>query len=228
MHQVSNLLYCSDFLYDIQIPSLLLNKAYFDYPFLIVGEFMSKDECESVLEHIKQTYDYELARVKSTSMAVDLSIRNTEIYALTAAQDERYELKFDAIRAQVERFFNLSLLGASDAQVLSYNKDSFYIRHADDSSEIVDSNGDAVDYKQVAPQRVITTVLFLNSGGEDFSGGDREFSHLSDINGVPFRFSPKQGLMVIFPSNPYFAHEVLKVTDGHRASLVKWHNAIVY
>ena len=112
--------------------------------------------------------------------------------------------------------------------MLSYDKDSFYIRHADDSSEIVDAGGEAVDYKQVAPHRVITTVLFLNSGGDDFDGGELEFSHLSDIDGVPFRMNPKQGFMLVFPSNPYFAHEVLKVTSGHRATLVKWHDAIIH
>jgi SM-20-related protein len=112
--------------------------------------------------------------------------------------------------------------------VLSYDKDSFYIRHADDSSEVIDNNGNAIDYKLIAPHRVVTTLLFLNSSEDDFCGGDLVFSHLSDINGVPFHYKPKQGFMLIFPSNPYFAHEVLNVTSGHRATLVNWHDAIVH
>jgi SM-20-related protein len=227
MRQVSNLLYCSEFLYGIHIASTLLNKAYSDYPFLIIGNFFSDSECENVLEHIKSTDECEKAKIKSAN-ALDQSIRKTDIYSLTLGQDACFDTHFDFFRAQIEQFFNVSLLGASDAQVLSYDKDSFYVRHADDSSEIVDEGGMAVDYTQVAPHRIITTVLFLNSGGDDFDGGELVFSHLSDIDGVPFCMKPKQGFMLVFPSNPYFAHEVLKVTSGHRATLVKWHDAIVH
>jgi SM-20-related protein len=227
MRQVSNLLYCSEFLYDIHIVSTLLNKAFSDYPFLVIGDFFSEDECEGVLAHIKSTDECEKAKIKS-SHALDQSIRKTDIYSLTSGQDACFDTHFDFFREQIEQFFNVSLLGASDAQVLSYDKDSFYVRHADDSSEVVDKEGVATDYKQVAPHRIITTVLFLNSGGDDFDGGELVFNHLSDIEGVPFCMKPKQGFMLVFPSNPYFAHEVLKVTSGHRATLVKWHDAIVH
>jgi len=227
MRQVSNLLYCSEFLYDIHIVSTLLNKAFSDYPFLVIGDFFSKNECDGVLAHIKNTDECEKARIKST-LALDRSIRRTDIYSPTRRQDECFNAHFDSCRMQIEQFFNVSLLGASDAQVLSYDEDSFYVSHADDSSEIVNECGIVVDYKQVAPHRVITTVLFLNSGGDDFDGGELVFNHLSDIDGVPFRMKPKQGFMLVFPSNPYFAHEVLKVTNGHRATLVKWHDAIVH
>lgn len=233
MRQISNLLYCSEFLYGIQIASKLLNKPYSDYPFLIIDDFFSKEECNSVLEHIKNTDDYEKAKIKatlslySTLPLINQSVRKTDIYSLTLGQNENFELRFDSFRSLVEKFFNISLLSASDAQALSYRKDDFYIRHADDSSEIVDGTGAAVDYKQVAPHRIITTVLFLN-GEDDFEGGGLVFSHLADIDGAPFCFKPKCGLMIVFPSNPYFAHEVLKVTSGHRATLVKWHDAIVH
>ncbi len=227
MRQVSNLLYCSEFLYDIGIASTLLGKSYSDYPFLIIGDFFSADECESVLAHIKSTDEYEKAKIKS-AVALNQSIRKTDIYSLTLGQDACFDMHFDFCRAQIEKFFNVSLLNASDAQLLSYGEGSFYVRHADDSSEIVDSEGVAVDYKLVAPYRIITTVLFLNDGGDDFGGGELVFSHLCDVDGVPFCYKPKQGFMLVFPSNPYFAHEVLKVTSGHRATLVKWHDAIVH
>ncbi len=234
MRQVSDSIYCSEFLYGLRITSTLLNKAYSEYPFLIIDDFLSKDECQSVLDHIKNTNEFEKAKLKTIiaidtiKPKVDQNIRKTDIYTLTFAQNEHFGLRFDTFRAQIEKFFNVSLLNASDTQVLSYNKDSFYSRHSDDSSEVVDQRGKAVDYKLIAPHRVITTVLFLNNGGEDFCGGELVFSHLSDIDGVPFCYKPKQGFMVIFPSNPYFAHEILKVTSGHRATLVNWHDAIVH
>lgn len=232
MRRVSKLLYCSEFLYGIGIASGLLGKPYSDYPFLIIGDFFSKNECEGVLEHMQSADGREKAKIKAaislaqTSPIVDQTIRKTDIYSLTAEQNVCFGLRFDSFRLQIERFFNVSLLGFSETQALSYDKDSFYVRHADDSSEIVDENGAAVDYKRVAPHRVITTVLFLNTADDDFGGGELVFSHLMDIDGVPFCIKPKQGFMAVFPSNPYFAHEVLKVTSGHRATLVKWYDAI--
>jgi SM-20-related protein len=234
MRQVSNLLYCSDFLFDIRIASGLLSKPYSDYPFLIIDDFFSKIECDGILEHIKATNEHEEAKIKSAIgissilPLVDQAIRKTDIYTLTFGQDECFDLRLESFRPQIEKFFNVSLLVASETQVLSYKKDSFYVRHADDSSEIVDSDGAAIDYKQVAPHRIITTVLFLNGNDDSFSGGELVFSHLADIDGIPFCYKPKRGFMVVFPSNPYFAHEVLKVTSGHRATLVNWHDALVH
>ena len=110
MRQVSNLLYCSEFLYGIHIISTLLDKAYSDYPFLVIGDFFSADECEDVLSHIKTTDEYEKAKIKSaitlvsTLPLMDQSIRKTDIYSLTSSQDECFEAHFDSCRAQIEQF----------------------------------------------------------------------------------------------------------------------------
>ena len=32
--------------------------------------------------------------------------------------------------------------------------------------------------------------------------------------------------MIVFPSNPYFSHEVLTIRSGYRLSLVQWHDTI--
>jgi predicted 2-oxoglutarate/Fe(II)-dependent dioxygenase YbiX len=97
---------------------------------------------------------------------------------------------------------------------------------------MVFSKGRAYFYT-IAPQRKLTTVLFTTSHSkhiEDpyhFSGGELLFNYLFDKDGNTIKFEPKAGDMIIFPSNPYFSHEVLRVQQGYRLTLVQWHDAII-
>jgi SM-20-related protein len=76
-------------------------------------------------------------------------------------------------------------------------------------------------------------VLFATSCKDDandrfsFSGGELEFNFLKNIDGTDVVLKPSAGDMVVFPSNPYFSHEVKKVKSGYRLTLVQWHNAIL-
>jgi SM-20-related protein len=119
--------------------------------------------------------------------------------------------------------------------MLQYKKGFFYKKHADDSSELIDTNNQTVGFVNVAPQRKITTVLFGTTCQDDeetnnkysFKGGELVFNYLYDKNNNQIKFKPKAGDMIIFPSNPYFSHEVLPVTNGYRLTLVQWHDGII-
>ena len=167
--------------------------------------------------------------------SVDKSIRKTDIYALDDHHVALYQEAFIKHQPTLERFFNVALTTATAIQVLEYKKGFFYKRHADDSSELFNENGELAGFMPVAPQRKITTVLFATShcdqsetSTECFKGGELVFNYLYDETGEQVTLRPKAGQMVIFPSNPVFSHEVLPVTDGHRLTLVQWHNAIVH
>ena len=105
--------------------------------------------------------------------------------------------------------------------------------HADDSNALVDKNGEIVGYVTVAPERKLSTVLFTTScvataiKEDEFRGGELLFNYLYDTEGETILFRANAGDMIIFPSNPYFTHEVLPVTQGYRLTLVQWHNAIL-
>ena len=110
----------------------------------------------------------------------------------------------------------------------------FYIKHADDSREIVDKEGETVAFNCIVPTRKLSTVLFgtshssnkLSSNEETFEGGELVFNYLFDESGKPLVIYPKAGDMIIFFSNPFFSHEVKAVTSGYRLSMVQWHNAL--
>jgi SM-20-related protein len=103
--------------------------------------------------------------------------------------------------------------------------------HSDDSSMLF-KDEKLVGFVPVTNERKVSTVLFTTSCEDEidknsFQGGELLFNFLYDINGNQIKVKPKAGNMVVFLSNPYFTHEVLKVKQGRRISLVQWHNAIV-
>jgi predicted 2-oxoglutarate/Fe(II)-dependent dioxygenase YbiX len=63
------------------------------------------------------------------------------------------------------------------------------------------------------PQRSFSAIVYLNS---DFEGGEIDFPDLGQ------RIKPTAGLLVAFPSDERYVHQVLPVTAGKRYSLALW------
>lgn len=237
--QISNEIYCEEFLNHINIPTKFLPNPYKDYPFMIIKSFLSQDECKQITDATQNSNNYEDAMVKSmindnvVNPTIKQNIRKTNIHTLNEQHKKLYFDKFVSIQKSIEDFFAISLTLATTPQVLEYTKGSFYIKHSDDSNEQVDKQGNTIGFLPVAPQRKITTVLFTTSYSDTiadkyhFKGGELLFNYLYDKDGNMVTLRPEAGDIVIFPSNPYFCHEVLPVLDGYRLSIVQWHNAIV-
>jgi SM-20-related protein len=232
MTQISNNIYCADFLTTFDIKTKLLPNPYYDYPYLIIEKFLNSDECNEINEKIKEDDDYQKAQVKiNQSATTNEEIRKTNIYALNKNHLELYTNRFLQHQALIEDYFKIALTTSTDVQVLEYLKGSFYTMHSDDSSMMY-KNNELIGFTPVAKQRKISTVLFTTSydktiSDNTFIGGELLFNFLYDIDGNEVKIKPKAGDMVVFLSNPYFTHEVLKVIDGKRISLVQWHNAII-
>ena len=239
MHQISNHIYCDDFIAELRLETRLLANPYYDYPYLIIKDFFSKAICREISEYAYNTSEGEKAKVKTRVLgsvvdpSVDENIRKTIIHKLPELHQGLYEESFKMHQPEIERFFSVALTTSTTLQALEYTKGSFYIKHSDDSNELVDETGNTVGFIQVAPQRKITTVLFTashkshNSEDYSFDGGELLFNYLFDAEGKQVKLYPEAGDMVVFPSNPIFSHEVLPVKDGYRLTLVQWHNAII-
>lgn len=235
MTQISNYIYCSDFLTTFDIETKLLPNPYYDYPYLIIENFFSKEECEYVNKKIKDDDDFEKAQIKILDTVISSEtneeIRKTNIYSLDERYLELYTDRFLQYQTKIEDYFKLALTTSTEVQVLEYLKNSFYTMHSDDSSMLY-KDEELVGFLAVAKQRKVSTVLFTTSHDEipsdsTFCGGELLFNFLYDENGNEIKIKPKAGSMVVFLSNPYFTHEVLKVIEGRRISLVQWHNAII-
>lgn len=90
-----------------------------------------------------------------------------------------------------------------------------FLSHTDNA--YFDSGG---KFLYTSPQRVITTVTFVN---DDFEGGEVVFENIKDDSGNSLVVTPKAGHTVIFPSDIRYPHEVRPVTKGVRYSIVGWY-----
>lgn len=235
MTQISNNIYCADFLISLDIKTKLLPNPYYDYPYLIIEDFLSSHECDDINKKVKEDDDYEQAQVKIKDLLIksqtNEEIRKTNIYKLSEKYLEIYTNRFLEHQAKIEDYFKLAITTSTKVQVLEYLKDSFYAMHSDDSSMLY-KNKELIGFTAVAKQRKISTVLFTTSNDENpsdntFLGGELLFNFLYDKDGNEIKLKPKAGMMLVFLSNPYFTHEVIKVIKGRRISLVQWHNAII-
>ncbi len=222
MHQISNCVYAHDDLLAWDIPTKRLPSPYHDFPYMLIKGVLTLDECRAITSFVCDAKEYHTASLRGGD--VDTQVRKTDIYRLPGEYTSLYETRFDSLRQRIETFFALSLTQSTPLQVLGYNEGAFYVKHADDSSELRDHEGNTVGYVCVAPQRKLSTVLFANDA---FEGGELLFNYLCDEQGHPLKIQPKAGDMLVFLSNPYFAHEVLPVTKGFRLSLVAWHDALI-
>ena len=238
MRQISNNVYCDDFIADLRFETRLAANPYYDYPYLVIENFLSKEACAEIAAYTREQSEGERAMIKKSQQGVvvpelEETIRKTAIHRLPELLLEGYHLSFAYHQKRIEDYFCTALTTATEVQALEYTKGGFYVKHADDSSEVVNSEGETVGFVQVAPERKITTVLFATSHashagkGMHFGGGELVFNYLCDAEGAPIRIKPKAGDMVVFPSNPLYSHEVLPVTEGYRLTLVQWHDAII-
>jgi SM-20-related protein len=236
MVQISNHIFCEKFLIDLDIKTGILPNPYYDYPYMIIKNFIPKIICESITEEIRTNEDIVEAKVRKKvgvkiAADIDKTIRKTNIHKLNSTHELIYKDNFLKHQSDIERFFNIALTTSTDIQALEYTKGSFYKQHSDDSSVLV-KNDKVIGFLPVARQRKISTVLFTTSRSDvisknTFRGGELVFNYLYDKNGQKVQINPKAGDMLVFLSNPYFTHEVLKVEEGYRVSLVQWHDAIV-
>lgn len=240
MIQISTNIFCDDLFENMDIANKLLPNQYKDFPYLIIKNFFSHVSCERLVQLVQEDEETKRkAQVKKEMIAgivkADIveEYRKTNIYKLDALYAKYYDDQFIKYKSIIEEYFSVALTLSTDVQVLEYKKGFFYIKHADDSSEIINQDKQTIGFKLVAPQRKLSTVLFATSHIENtyheaqsFSGGELMFNYLYNSEGESVKIKPEAGDMIIFPSNPYFSHEVLPVEEGYRLTLVQWHDAI--
>jgi SM-20-related protein len=234
--QISNKIFCEDFLTTLNIQTKILPNPYHDYPYMIIKNFLSDKTCNDITAYIQDNNNHIDAKIRKKNHLLNTEIlnqqiRKTKISKLNKLHEQLYSHSFLKHQKEIERFFCLVLSTSTKIQALEYTQGSFYKPHSDDSSVLLKKNKIA-GFIPVAPQRKLTTVLFTTSNNNkisknSFAGGELVFNYLYHKNGINVQIKPQAGDMIVFLSNPYFTHEVLEVTQGYRLSLVQWHDAIL-
>jgi len=211
---ISEEIYALKEIWDLDFDKRPLAHFYHKKPFLIFEDL----PITPLLNAIR--FESQKARLRHGGL--DERVRKTILHPSTPQIEERFAAILEPLRPEIERFFRIRLLGGTKLQILDYPEGGHYLRHADNASELV-RDGRVVGYKEVAPQRKLTTLLFL--GGE-FAGGELEFCHLRTKDGKRVIIEPRAGMMVVFPSHGLFAHRVHPVRSGCRLAAVKWWDGV--
>lgn len=83
-----------------------------------------------------------------------------------------------------------------------------HVRHAD--AETPDGGPNHTAW------RTVTAMLYLNTCGVDFEGGELEFPNIGEV------VRPESGLLVGFRCDAIHTHEVPAVTSGTRRAIAMW------
>jgi hypothetical protein len=88
-----------------------------------------------------------------------------------------------------------------------------HVRHADNEKFDPDQHRWVPNH---TPYRSYSVLVYLNSHGKDFEGGELYLPN-SDLT-----IRPRAGMLIAFPANRFYEHEVLPVTRGKRFALPMW------
>ena len=232
MYQISDKIFAEDFLFQVKIATPLLPSPYETYPYLVIENFLDEVTCQSIIDEARADHNVTEAGLRSENSSLNTKIRNTKIHKLSTPHQSIYNDALNNIRPNIEQFFSLSLTQSTQPQLLEYTQGSFYKAHSDDSSVLI-RDEEIIGFKQVAPQRKLTTLLFLSEYSQkvktpyQFNGGALVFNYFKDTDGKTIELKGRMGTLIVFGSNPIYTHEVREVTKGYRLTIAQWHDALL-
>jgi predicted 2-oxoglutarate/Fe(II)-dependent dioxygenase YbiX len=151
---------------------------------------------------------------RAAAMAVSTEVRRAWEVALPDTTEEALLAKLERLRPELEQWCGRPLQPCEALAALRYPAGAFYRTHRDATDE-PDAHG--------LHRRAVSIVIFVNSGGGPdaaFTGGALRLHEL--VSGIDdgLDVEPEAGTLVAFPSS--LLHEVTRVEQGERYSLVTW------
>ena len=182
---------------------------------LIRRNFSSPENCEELVRAFQQAVNQ--------TMPISFDIRRmtnrTEIYCryfnrigARQASDFLSMVRHQALNTTVE-FFEIEKTCYVEFTLLTeMQPGDYHTLHADNQKQ--ESNGEWVPNH--TPQRDYTAILYLNNYETDFRGGLLRFTSLGE------EVAPERGLLIGFPCDHRYQHEVTMVQEGYRYALSIW------
>jgi predicted 2-oxoglutarate/Fe(II)-dependent dioxygenase YbiX len=143
--------------------------------------------------------------------------RVTEQIQPSASSECLIRERLFAIQPALEQHFSLALNGYQDPLFYRYNPGGFFAAHRD----CIDTP-DAPDFLR---SRRVSIIIFLNEMSKEstpgsYGGGALTFYGLMNDPRYGFPITGTPGMLIAFRSD--ITHEVQKVTDGERYTVVSW------
>lgn len=189
--------------------------------FVYVDNIFSKELCENVLFAIETEdkkwvehswHNESLNTITPKFNGIDQDYKELEVLYHNLNDFSSVEqLLLPSIVSACENYCKLN---AHDSQMVLSSLSNFrFNRYHKDS--LMQNHYDHIHTLFTPPVRGIPVLSFVGILNDNFSGG--EFILFDD-----YTISPRQGDIIIFPSNFMFPHRVNKITEGTRYSFVAW------
>lgn len=180
----------------------------------VVPRFLDPDACRGWIDYLEtrprtplavhaldDSQPAGLARLKTEGRVTDKVDQGERHDAIVAVVRNAFEHTVpDAMDRRIEWFEN--------PQVLRYTEGGQYGPHADSDHFLEHER----HWRKVI-DRDVSILLYLN---EDFTGGELSFRQFN------YRYRPRAGDLVFFPSHGHYAHQALPVRSGVRYVIVSW------
>jgi SM-20-related protein len=158
--------------------------------------------------------------VKEGVAVIDERRRKTKRADFCAGTLTSLEARLTAPIPELEKYFNVSLMGCQPPQLLVYEKGDYFKIHQDNARQS--------DMPRYLKDRKLSAVIFLNSEARKpveglYCGGTLTFYKLRKNPTWDNCRTPvigHEGLLVVFRSDVF--HEVTPVTYGERYTIVSW------
>ena len=184
------------------------------YGIRVVHNFLSAQLCDDWVARaeLKPREPLEVVDVKKSSHDSIVLKRDparvTESVVLDELEDEFNQKVVQAIHSHIEPYYNHKIAWHESAILLRYSAGGLYKVHAD-ADDFNKEHG--VQVKVL--DRDVSLLLYLN---DDYIGGGLKFPMFN------YRYQPRKGDLVFFPSDFRYKHEAEKVISGVRYAIVSW------
>lgn len=184
------------------------------YGVQVIHNFLTDEQCDDWVARAELKKRSWLEVVDSEKSSYDKIARKmdpgrvTQKVALEEMQEELDAVVVHSLHEKVEPYYKHKIAWYEEPTLLRYTPGGMYKAHADSDNYDTEHN---IWYK--ALDRSVSLLIYLN---DDYTGGALKF------NTFNFRYQPKKGDLLFFPSDFRYMHEAEKVESGVRYALVSW------
>jgi predicted 2-oxoglutarate/Fe(II)-dependent dioxygenase YbiX len=176
---------------------------------ILKKNWLSAGQCDALVAILEQQpRSWLTIRPEKRGEGVRDPTRVTESVELGAARDEIFDHVRRALLEVAEPEMNCRIDWFWTPDVLRYGSGGHYAGHAD--SQVRDPETNL--WKRII-DRDVSMLMYLN---EDFIGGHVAFPKFK------YRYLPRKGDLLLFPSDNAFLHRAEPVQSGLRYSVVTW------
>jgi len=178
---------------------------------ILEHEAIDARKCEQLVSYYETRKKHWL-QVNQTTLEGGKYVRDEQRITQTVDQGKYQKTIDKLIETHLTRIlskhFQKTLYWYERPHVLYYMAGGKYDVHAD-----AENHNTLVDSWIKARDRDYSILVYLT---DDFEGGELLFNRFG------FRYKPKRGDLVVFPSDNRYLHTAEPVTSGHRYAIVSW------